>query len=188
MDVGRQNQKESWIPQSHFRHILPRVIYTDRQGNQLDQASSSEIKGLSGLGECCPPSSSNWEAAARGAEKGSAGNDCVETSRECSTGNTATWNPMSLDDPLLALADAASREHLNPWIIGNYTQEPKCKHNRVGFRKNSFLYAWLLFHQGSSLMCIHLAAKYLQGVAIEIEKMIITTNGIHSDINDIINQ
>jgi hypothetical protein len=37
-------------------------------------------------------------------------------------------------------------------------------------------------------MCIHLAAKYLQGVAIEIEKMIITTNGIHSDINDIINQ
>ncbi|XP_052310261.1 DNA glycosylase/AP lyase ROS1 isoform X3 [Populus trichocarpa] len=125
MDVGRQNQKESWIPQSHFRHILPRVIYTDRQGNQLDQASSSEIKGLSGLGECCPPSSSNWEAAARGAEKGSAGNDYVETSRERSTGNTATWNPMSLDDPLLALADAASREHLNPWIIGNYTQEPK---------------------------------------------------------------
>ncbi|KAJ6699284.1 ROS1 putative-RELATED [Salix purpurea] len=78
MDVSGQNKKEPWIPQSHSRHILPRVIYTDRQGNQLQQASGSNL-----------------------------------------------WNLVSLDDPLLALADAASREHLNPWIAGNHTQEPK---------------------------------------------------------------
>ncbi|KAF9680168.1 hypothetical protein SADUNF_Sadunf06G0093000 [Salix dunnii] len=124
MDVSGQNNKESWIPQSHFRHILPRVIYADRQGSQLDQASSSEIKGLSRLGECCPPSICNREAAV-GAERGGASNYTVETSRECSIANTASWNLVSLDDPLLALADAASKEHLNPWIAGNYTQEPK---------------------------------------------------------------
>ncbi|KAJ6746797.1 ROS1 putative-RELATED [Salix koriyanagi] len=78
MDVSGQNKKEPWIQQSHSRHILPRVIYTDRQENQLQQASSSN-----------------------------------------------PWNLVSLDDPLLALADAASKEHLNPWIAGNHTQEPK---------------------------------------------------------------
>ncbi|KAJ6381634.1 hypothetical protein OIU77_030334 [Salix suchowensis] len=78
MDVSGQNKKEPWIQQSHSRHILPRVIYTDRQENQLQQASGSNL-----------------------------------------------WNLVSLDDPLLALADAASKEHLNPWIAGNHTQEPK---------------------------------------------------------------
>ncbi|CAK7338597.1 unnamed protein product [Dovyalis caffra] len=38
---------------------------------------------------------------------------------------------MSLDDPLLALADAASKEHsspgTNPWVLGSYTQKPKRK-------------------------------------------------------------
>ncbi|CAK7343374.1 unnamed protein product [Dovyalis caffra] len=129
MDVSRQNQKESWIPQTPSRHILP-VIYTDRQGNQLDEASSSELKGLPGLGECRHPAGCNW-AAAISAETGSGSNGVFKTSRDCSIVNTATWNIMSLDDPLLALADAASKEHpspgTNPWISGNYIQEPNCK-------------------------------------------------------------
>ncbi|KAJ9181445.1 hypothetical protein P3X46_009577 [Hevea brasiliensis] len=152
MDIGRENQKklqveDSWIPKTPFKPILPKpqVIYTNRQGNQVDQANGMGSKGFStglsqetrdGMLSACLDSAANgnWEAALE-AQKGIAG-DNSEMCEGFPINSTARWNftsLLALQDQASAATTIAASNRIEDFSLGsnrpsinsNYSQEPQ---------------------------------------------------------------
>ncbi|KAF2289764.1 hypothetical protein GH714_038529 [Hevea brasiliensis] len=152
MDIGRENQKKlqvenSWIPKTPFKPILPKpqVIYTNRQGNQVDQANGMGSKGFStglsqetrdGMLSACLDSAANgnWEAALE-AQKGIAG-DSSEMCEGFPINSTARWNftsLLALQDQASAATTIAASNRIEDFSLGsnrpsinsNYSQEPQ---------------------------------------------------------------